>query len=42
MAIDQGQIVKIFFAVIVPNGCLMTPGEMVDGLGLEEVIPAER
>ena len=42
MAINQGQIVKIFFAVIVqPSSCAMTVAGMVDGLGLEEVIPAE-
>ena len=43
MVINQGQIVKIFFAVIVPHStfCTMTPAGIVDALGLEEVIPAE-
>ena len=43
MAIDQGQIVKIFFAAIVPESpfCTATPAGIVDALGLEEVIPAE-
>ena len=43
MAINQGQIVKIFFAVIWPGGrgCARKLADMVDALGLEEVIPAE-
>ena len=43
MAIDQGQVVKIFFAVIFPGGlgCAAKLADMVDALGVEEVIPAE-
>ena len=43
MAINQRQIVKIFFAVPVShaNFCAMTIADMVDALGLEEVVPAE-
>ena len=43
MAIGQGQIVKIFFAAMVPQStfCTATPAGIVDALGLEEVIPAE-
>ena len=41
VAIDQGQIVTIFFAKHTPNACAQTAAELVESLGLEEVIPAE-
>ena len=41
VAIDQGQIVTIFFAKHTPGACAQTAADLVEALGLEEVIPAE-
>ena len=37
-AIDDGEIVKIFFALVSPSGCAQTPATVVRGLGLENAI----
>ena len=38
VAVDQGQIVKVFFALISPGACALTAAALVDGLGLEDAI----
>lgn len=40
VAIDQGQIVKFFFAMPIPdsNFCAQTSEEIVEGLGLKEIV----
>ena len=38
IAIDEGEIVKIFFAVPTPSGCAQTPAAVVRSLGLEDAV----
>ena len=38
IAIDEGEIVKIFFALVSPSGCAQTPATVVRGLGLEDAV----
>ena len=38
VAIDQGQIVTIFFAKHTPNACAQTAAELVESLGLDDAV----
>ena len=40
VAIDQGQIVTIFFAKHTPNACAQTAAELVESLGLDNAVLA--
>ena len=38
VAIDQGRIVEIYFALLTPGACAQTAAGLVDGLGLEDAV----